>query len=243
MSKYVQPSLERRSFTCPRCGVVCPQDLNKIKLSNQTGYLSAVKTPNEIYVDEENSAIAVLQEENIPIDEKWGWHLFITVCSECKKYAIWENKKMIFPIITDMPELAADMPEDVKRIYNEAALVFKHSPRSAAALVRLAIETLIPQLPDYQITKKQLVGMIGELVAQGIPKHIQQALDGIRLYGNQGIHTAEIISEDDGEVSVFLFALINRIVRELITDKKEIDAFYNSFPASKLEVITQRDNS
>lgn len=141
-----------------------------------------------------------------------------------------------------LPEPAKDMPENVRKVYEEAAQVFKSSPRSAAALLRLGIETLLPQLPDYTITNKRLVGMIGELVEQGIPKHIQKALDSIRLYGNQGIHTAEIIDEDDAEVGIFLFALVNRIVQDLITDKKQIDDFYSSFPASKLEAIAKRDN-
>ncbi|WP_226619741.1 DUF4145 domain-containing protein [Cytobacillus firmus] len=239
MSKIVFPALGLRSFSCPRCGVYCPQKLYIINYA-QNGISKTLIAFEE---DAKNyRSIRFREEPGKPRKENIrDWDFYVTICSECEKYAIWENQKMLFPVKTDLPDPADDMPENIKKIYIEAAQVFKHSPRSSSALLRLAIETLIPQLPDYQITKKRLVDMIGELVAQGIPAHIQKALDSIRLYGNQGIHTAEIVEEDNGEIGTFLFALINRIVKELISDKKAIDEFYNSFPESKLAAIEQRD--
>lgn len=237
------------AFTCPRCGVLAPQELYQL---NYGIFLHSDKTliANKLDIELFRLSLKKEHEQNRLSERKSGnsfrnsikdWELHLTICTHCEKYTVWENQNIIFPLHTSLPDPEKDMPENVKAVYNEAALVFKHSPRSAAALIRLAIETLIPQLPDFKITKRNLVDMIGELVKQGIPYHIQQALDGIRLYGNKGIHTAEIISEDDSEVSFFLFSLINRIVRELISDKKAIDEFYHSFPVSKLEAIKQRD--
>jgi hypothetical protein len=255
MSKTIQPTLEKRSFTCPRCGIVCPQELFRLEYSEayrSPKTLHNIEDTNELYVNSKKQAIdqyilklkrdGKFQEGlTYQLPDK-AWDLYITVCTECERYAVWENGRMIFPFTSTLPEPAEDIPENVRMVYVEAAQVFKYSPRSSAALLRLAIEALLPQLPNYTINNKKLVGMIGELVAQGIPAHLQKALDSIRLYGNQGIHTAEIIDEDDTEIGIFLFELINVIVKELITDKKKIDAFYSSFPASKLAAIAQRDN-
>jgi hypothetical protein len=246
MSNKVYPSVHRRSFNCPRCGVYCPQELYSLtyysRYSGADPFLHSDHAENDQVSSQYLLEIKKHKQQTGKHLLK-NWDLYVTVCTECKKYAIFENRIMIFPLTSELPDPAHDMPEDVKSIYTEAASIYHLSPRSASALLRLAIETLIPQLPDFTITKPMLVGMIGELVEQGIPKHIQKALDGIRLYGNHGIHTAEIIVEDDAEMGTFLFTLLNRIVQELITDKKEIDEFYNSFPESKLAAIAQRDKA
>lgn len=49
---------------------------------------------------------------------------------------------MIYPGVSSAPLAAADMPEDVKRDFNEAREVVGKSPRSAAALLRLSIQKL-----------------------------------------------------------------------------------------------------
>lgn len=133
------------------------------------------------------------------------------------------------------------MPKDVKKIYEEAQSVYEHSPRASSALLRLAIETLIPQL-EFGVNKTQsLFKMIGELVDKEIPTHIQEGLDAIRYYGNNGIHTAEIDMKDDRNSVIFLFNLCNLIVKELITEKKEIKEFYNLIPEKLRSSIDKRD--
>lgn len=83
--------------------------------------------------------------------------------------------------------------------------------------------------------------MIGELVQKDIPEHIQQGLDAIRVYGNEGIHPGEIDLTDDESIVLFLFDLINIMVEELITKKKKIKSFYETLPAGKLQGIFNRD--
>jgi hypothetical protein len=255
MSNKIQPTLEKRSFTCPRCGVVCPQELFRLEyseafrgpktlhsiLEENTKYVQTLKQYRDQYILSLKKVGKTEDDKHMVLPNK-RWDLYVTVCLECERYSVWENGRMIFPFTSTLPEPSEDMPENVRMVYVEATQVFKYSPRSSAALLRLAIEALLPQLPNYTINNKKLIGMIGELVAQGIPAHIQKALDSIRLYGNHGIHTAEIVDEDDAEIGIFLFELINVIVKELITDKKKIEAFYSSFPASKLAAIAQRDN-
>lgn len=85
--------------------------------------------------------------------------------------------------------------------------------------------------------------MIAELVKLDIPEHIQQGLDAIRVYGNEGIHAGEINLNDDQDTVMFLFGLINIMVEELISRKKKIKDFYSKLPVSKIKGIANRDKS
>ncbi|MGE6721067.1 hypothetical protein ACQKGD_27600 [Peribacillus frigoritolerans] len=125
-----------------------------------------------------------------------------------------------------LPNAHQDMPVDVKNIYEEAILVFKHSPRAAAALLRLAIETTFP-LEDDDI--------------YGIPSHIQKGLDAIRIYRNEGIHPGEIVLNDDQEIVIYMFELINDMVEELISRRKKIQQADAKIPVDKIKSILNRD--
>jgi len=171
-----------------------------------------------------------------------SWDLWVSICTECNKYTIWENDRMIFPLEYELPQPIEGMPDDVKEIYEEAANVFKHSPRAAAALVRVGVEKLIPQLPGFTINPKHSINdMIGSLVQQGIPEHIQQGLDSIRLYGNQGAHPGEIDLNDNSETVEYLFELLNIMVEELITRNQKISTFFSKLPEAKRQSIVRRD--
>lgn len=230
MSKEVLPSIYKRSYNCPRCGVLCPQDHYRIdRVKNQVvGELG----------------IKVFQIEQKMTDPgpkfKFSWDLFVSVCTECKDYTIWENDEVIFPFTNQLPESSEDMPREVKDIYDEAAHVFPHSKRASAALLRLAIETLL--VNHLGIREGSINNMIKDLVAKGnVPDHIQQGLDSLRYYGNKGIHLSQIDLNDDENKVLFLFRLINMVIRELITKDKEIRAFYKELPDAFREQIQKRD--
>jgi hypothetical protein len=228
MSKTIQPTLTKRTYNCPRCGSLCPQE---------HFYVGLNKTP-----DSKSLYVNTFGGLTSPLSTEFPWHIVISVCNECSKYTIWENGNMIFPFETELPLPAEDMPEEVKQIYTEAALVFKHSPRASAALLRLAIETLIPLLEGYDIQKRKLNTMIADLVKAGIPDHIAQGLDIVRVYGNDGIHSAATIDLNDSQEDVmFLFELLNIMIDELITRKKKIASLFNKLPQDKLVGIANRD--
>lgn len=85
--------------------------------------------------------------------------------------------------------------------------------------------------------------MIHQLVQKDIPDHIQQGLDAIRIYGNDGIHSGEIVMGDNQETVEYLFELVNYMTEELITKKKKIKSFYEKLPLSKIESILKRDKA
>jgi len=239
MIKEFQPSLDKEAFNCPRCGVLCPHKHYMVR-RNRAGNYSEINLM-EIETDQKKLiGKPRIQPINASTERRRTWDLYITLCTHCHDYTIWENENIIFPFETTIPEASADMPDEVKSIYLEAQLVYQHSPRASSALLRLAIETLIPEL-DYAIKKDKLFKMIGQLVKEDIPKHVQKGLDGLRYYGNKGIHTAEIDMQDDRETVIFLFKLCNMIVDELISKKKEINDFYEVLPDRFRSSIEERD--
>lgn len=238
------PKYHQKAFHCPRCKVLVPHKWYKIEKSypnNDNVELVGVDLESVNRKSIGGPIMGVRNADGTEFVFHYDWHLELSFCTHCQNYTIWENKKIIFPFTTELPQPNEDMPEDVEGIYREAMGVFKHSPRAAAALLRLAIETMIPQLEEYQIKKASINNMIGELVTKDIPEHIQQGLDAIRIYGNEGIHAGEIVLNDDQDTVMFLFELINIMVDELITKKKKIKSFYEKLPEGKLKGIFNRD--
>ena len=130
-----------------------------------------------------------------------------------------------------------DMPKDVTDDYNEARAIFGSSPRSSAALLRLALQKLCKHLGE---PGKDLNKDIGALVAKGLPTQIQQALDVIRVIGNNAVHPGEIDIREEKELVLKLFEIINFIVNQMITQPQEIAKIYNDLPEGSKKAIEQR---
>ncbi len=131
------------------------------------------------------------------------------------------------------------MPEDIRADYEEANTIANASPRGAAALLRLAIQKLCKHLgkPGKNINQD-----IADLVANGLPPKVQQALDSVRVIGNEAVHPGTIDLRDDRNTVAQLFRLTNFIVQKMISEPKEVDGIYSSLPESKREEIERRDN-
>lgn len=177
-------------------------------------------------------------------------------CASCDKENIWYNNREVsgwlglqgiprpsndseclrlFPIIEnfnqDIPEYSSDMPNNVKELYKEAALIFELSPRSAAALVRLALEKLCDHLG---VKKKNIKESIEVLATKNIiPLTVAKAADNIRLIGNANVHPGIICDEILEDINPAIFTYINLIVDYAITKPKEIEGVYSLFPEQK----------
>jgi len=130
------------------------------------------------------------------------------------------------------------MPDQVKLDYEEAALIAQRSPRGAAALLRLALENLCNHLGD---PSKKINTNIKDMVANGLNIKIQQALDAVRVIGNEAVHPGEMDLRDDNETVHMLFGLIHLIVKTMITEPKEVETFYNLLSENKRAGIENRD--
>jgi len=215
--KYEPPEFHKQAFTCPHCDVYAnfhwmPAKEEVHLVGGGRGY----------------------QDNN----------LHIATCTHCKDRIVWfidqHNAYMLWPFGTENAPLPHEgMPEDVKADYIEARSICKLSPRGAAALLRLAIQRLCIHLGEKGTNINE---DIRTLVKKGLPVQIQQALDVVRVTGNNAVHPGELKVEDKAEVVTTLFGLVNLIVDNRIAEPRRIQALYDSLPEHSRLGIEKRDS-
>jgi hypothetical protein len=146
---------------------------------------------------------------------------------------------MIFPSSGTAPLPHADMPDDVKADFIEAREIVARSPRGAAALLRLCVQNVMPHVGEKG---KNINDDIKSLVAKGLPVQVQQALDSVRVIGNNAVHPGEMSFKDNPAVAQALFGLVNFIVERMIEQPRRLESLYNSLPPSTLNAIEKRDS-
>jgi hypothetical protein len=164
--------------------------------------------------------------------------LVLAVCDHCGKYSVWLNQKLLFPANQTAPTPHPDTPAGILGDYEEASAVLRDSPRSSAALLRLAIQKLCV---EFGQPGNNLNSDIGELVKQGLPIQIQRALDIVRVVGNNQVHPGVLDVRDNPEIALRLFDLVNLIVEDRIARPKQIEAMYASLPETARKQIEDRD--
>lgn len=211
--KYVPPKSLLRSFTCPHCGVLARQYHWGYANSQNAGPI------HEGHANMDNTIIRVSQ------------------CEHCKKPVLWFKETLVYPDYGLAPTPNDKMPEEVKVDYNEAAGILARSPRGATALLRLAIQKLCVHLGG---TGKNINKDIGKLVVAGLPAQVQEALDVVRVTGNNSVHPGQIDADDVG-IAANLFPLVNVIVEYMIELPSKIGALYDKLPESAKKAIKERN--
>ena len=159
-------------------------------------------------------------------------------CGHCSKPTFWCNEAMIFPNQGYAPAANGDLSDDIRKDYEEAAAILNCSPRSAAALLRLAIQKLCRELGE---PGKHLDSDIAALVKRGLLPAVQQALDVVRVVGNNALHPGELDLNDNPAIATALFMLVNLIADQLISAPKQAAAVYGQLPQGNLAAIGKRD--
>ncbi|MDE3036558.1 MAG: DUF4145 domain-containing protein [Nitrospirota bacterium] len=131
-----------------------------------------------------------------------------------------------------------DLPPHVLAVVEEGRAILNSSPKGAAALLRLAIQMLCKHLGQ---SGENLNEDIANLVKQGLNPIVQRALDVVRVIGNESVHPGVIDLNDNKDVAVKLFDLINIIAEQMITHPKHVDALYEQLPEAKRNAIKKRD--
>jgi len=212
---HAPPTYEADAFNCPYCGVLAQQFWTGLigQRPGEKGYC--------------------------------GIGVYMSICLNCEKRAVWaafgphrDDVKMVKPQVSGGPRPHVDMPLDVRADYEEAQAIISNSVRGACGLLRLATEKLVEGM---QPEGRDLNDRIGKLVATGLPPIIQQALDSLRVVGNEAVHPGQMDLSDDLDTALGLFNLLNVIVEDRITRPKRIAEMYSKLPAGKLQGIVNRD--
>lgn len=214
--KYEPPEFKKAAFTCPHCDVYASFWWKEAK--------EAVRMTNGSHAYKDND-------------------LHIATCTHCQGRVVWfvseHNSYMLWPFgMANAPLPHEDMPEDVNADYLEARNICKLSPRGAAALLRLAIQKLCKHLGE---SGENINADIGALVKKGLPIQIQQALDVVRVTGNNAVHPGELLVDDNPEIVSALFGLTNLIIDNRIAEPNRIAALYGALPEGALRGIEKRD--
>ena len=206
--KYVAPESGLKSYTCPHCGV----------LARQYHYYTTDKLEGRHHVTHLN-----------PVRTR--------KCEHCEAICLWHFDQMVYPNRGNAPVPNPDMPDDVKKDYEEAASIYTQSPRGAAALLRLAIQKLCVDLGG---SGKNINADIKALVGKGLPEQVQQSLDIVRVIGNNAVHPGQI-DTDNPEVAGNLFTLLNIITEYMVSMPNRVKGIYSELPAPAIDAIKKRD--
>lgn len=236
---YFVPEYGSNGFTCPNCQAYSQQRWIEVVDKASSGYVLnvGIRTQRKIL---EDSKIKFQSEQHPNFDApKIDNKIAFSTCSRCSKESYWVNGKIVYPRTSVAPLAHDDMPEEVMEIYNEARNISDISPRASAALLRLAVEKLLPLVGAEG---KSINAMIHDLVTKGLSPEIQMALDGLRVIGNETIHPGQIEIQENKDIAMGLFKVLNIIVEHLITRKKEIQELYDLLPDEKKQWIKNRDS-
>jgi hypothetical protein len=162
----------------------------------------------------------------------------ISKCYNCKEIAVWVYEEIVYPNTKVNITPNNDLPEHIQQLFEEAREIVGASPKGAAALLRLCVQHLCKELGE---TGKQIDKDIASLVSKGLNPLVQQALDIVRVVGNEAVHPGEIDFKDNKEIAIKLFGLVNLICDQMITHPKQVKELYVDLPKDKLEGIEQRN--
>jgi hypothetical protein len=215
---YTAPSAEVIAFNCPHCLAFSHVQWGRVVMHLLSG------TPTKVTAWHGSEGCE---------------HYWTAKCYHCKQISIWHDGRMVYPDLIGGIEANSDMPDDIKRDFDEARGVVNRSPRGAAALLRLCIEKVCEHLLGNK--HGDINADIAQLVKDGLPVTVQRALDTVRVIGNECVHAGQIDYRDNAEIATKLFGLVNFVVDDRITRPREIAAMYATLAPGKLEAIEKRD--
>jgi hypothetical protein len=243
------PVFAKNKFICPHCSTLAKQDwfenndlsniINNIYEQNFLSYRRNIQSYEEKAIEPFLNLMKTRFQEQI--NSYFPSNFSIAKCQSCNNFSVWVNKNIIYPkhIIVDTPN--EDMNDDIKELYLEAAKIFADSPKGATAILRLALQKLLVQMGK---DGKNINKNIKELVSDGLNPKMQQALDILRVIGNNAVHPGQIDVDDNKDVALKLFKILNMIADDMITKPKEMENLYNDIIPDEIKNhINDRDGN
>ena len=252
--KYEQPTIRKTAFNCQYCsayahqiwfcaGAAPVEGIPKSTYAEDLPVLIEMFKQYDTYTPEIGENILAQRPVlgmSIRVETNSFLGIWFSQCSRCKNFAVWVNDRVVWPQTSDAPSPNSDLPADVKADYEEAGAILGSSPRGSAALLRLCVQKLCKHLGEKG---DNLNADIGSLVKRGLNAKIQQALDTIRVIGNNAVHPGQINLRDDKETARTLFDLVNLIADSMISQPKRISKAFDNLPDRDLKRIKSRDAS
>jgi hypothetical protein len=209
---HIAPAFNSTAFVCPSCSVYSSQ----IWLEYTGLRVSSLNAPNKA----------------VNFSPKFAY------CSYCHQVSIWIEETLVYPSLLPVPNPNPDMPENIIADYEEARSIALLSPRGAAALLRLTIQKLCIYLGETG----SINDAIGNLVRKGLPEKVKEALDIVRVVGNNAVHPGALDIKDDLTTVYALFDLVNYIASNTITRTRQIDELYKTLlTPNQRQGIVKRD--
>jgi Domain of unknown function (DUF4145) len=162
----------------------------------------------------------------------------VAQCEHCHAFSFWVRGTLVHPMVAMVTPANPDLPRDIQDDYIEAGEIVGRSPRGAAALLRLGIQKLCLYLGAKG---RNIDDDIAYLVVNGLPTRIQQALDILRVVGNEAVHPGQLDMTDDVATALKLFTLLNLIADDRISEPKRIEELFGTLPETKRQAIEARD--
>ena len=218
--KYIPPGYKKTAFHCPHCEVFANQNWYTVCKYNFDFFRVEIRDYLKRTDFRADWLLSFLEDLYINLAIR---NNNVSLCVHCKNYSIWVNGQMVYPNMPTAPLPIEEMPETVKKLYNEAREIAGKSPRGACALLRLAVQQLVKELGEDE---KNLNKAIGNLVKKGLPEKIKKALDSVRVIGNNVVHPGKINIEDKPEITNTLFMLINFISEKMFRDDQTVEKIF-----------------
>lgn len=176
--------------------------------------------------------------------QTYGWGIVGKQCTACQRIEVWfqdpaPEGRLVYPIASAAPPPDPGLTGEALTDFREAAEVLPHSARAAAALLRLAIERLVKDVAGHSGDLNEGIGVL--VREHALPVRVQQALDIVRVIGNEGVHPGTLDLRDDQDTALQLFALVNLIAEYTISMPTRVGAMYSMLPPEKVAGIEQRD--
>lgn len=260
--KIETPTISKTAFNCPHCSALTTQNWFKVFAGRFDGKQRTPFLPSEEVIEKVSTTSDIsdtvkselikdyrkilsgypflIKSEESPYNPPKVSNCFVSACYNCKELTIWIHDKIVYPNVKLMILPNEDMPSVVRELFEEAREIVEKSPKGAAALLRLAIQHICKELGE---SGKNIDKDIASLVSKGLNPTVQQALDVVRVVGNESVHPGEIDLNDNKDIAVQLFNLVNLICDQMISHPNKVKELYAGLPKNKLAGIRARDKT
>ncbi len=257
--KPVPPDVSLVAFSCPHCGAFADQywyDTHAVAIADHGTPFRMTSEDAALFAKDRAAPEAMRERFNEFNARSVAGEVFfegnkeslyakpsvinlsLSLCHSCNKLSVWVHNRVVHPPVRTGIEPNEDLSPGILRDFNEARSIVDVSARGAAALLRLCIQKLCIEFGE---PGKDLNKDIGSLVKKGLDVRIQQALDVVRVVGNEAVHPGQIDIRDDPATATKLFGLVNMIADRMITQEKHLKSMYQALPPEKLKGIEDRD--